>query len=195
MPPFRQDDEFSRLFTLCPPLAIPRRQQLQPQLRVPPRANLRFSSSSRFAVTTQSYTDAQAQNEILAQQRLHRPIAPHLSIYQPQIPWVLSSLTRITGVMLSGSLYLYTMAYLAAPTLGWHLESQSVAAAFAAWPVLAQGLTKAFFAFPFTFHFFNGLRHLVWDTGRQFKNPQVIRTGWAVVGLTTVSSLALSFLW
>ena len=53
---------------------------------------------------------------------------------------------------------------------------------------------KAFFAFPFTFHAMNGVRHLVWDTGSQFTNKQVIRTGWTVVGLSVASALGLTFL-
>ena len=46
---------------------------------------------------------------------------------------------------------------------------------------------------PFTFHCWNGIRHLVWDTGREFGNRQVQVTGWIVVGLTVVSSTALAF--
>ena len=48
-------------------------------------------------------------------------------------------------------------------------------------------------ALPFTFHSFNGVRHLVWDTGREFGNVAVMRTGWAVVGLTFVSSGVLAY--
>lgn len=74
------------------------------------------------------------------------------------------------------------------------MDSASMAAAFASWPVFLQYATKFAVAFPFTFHSFNGIRHLVWDTGRQFKNKVVIRTGWTVVGLATVSALGLTFM-
>ena len=46
---------------------------------------------------------------------------------------------------------------------------------------------------PFWFHSWNGVRHLVWDTGREFSNKQVQVTGWTVVGLTVVSSAVLAF--
>jgi succinate dehydrogenase (ubiquinone) cytochrome b560 subunit len=132
--------------------------------------------------------------EILAKQRLNRPVSPHLSIYKPQITWYASSLNRVTGVILSGSLYLFGFAYLAAPYTGWHLETQSMVAAVAAWPVAAKIALKSFFAWPFFFHSFNGIRHLTWDLGLGFKNAQVIRTGWTAVALTAVSALYYTFL-
>lgn len=135
-------------------------------------------------------TTSQSQGaEILAKQRLQRPVSPHLSIYRPQITWYGSALNRVTGITLSGSLYLFGIAYLAAPTLGWHLETQSMVAAVAAWPALVKVGLKAFFAFPFFFHSLNGLRHLAWDVGVGFKNQAVIRSGWTVVALTVAGSL------
>ncbi|OBT63489.1 hypothetical protein VE03_08129 [Pseudogymnoascus sp. 23342-1-I1] len=142
-------------------------------------------------VATQKLTPADSY-EILVKQRRQRPISPHLSIYRPQITWYASSINRITGTVLAGSFYLFGLGYLAAPVLGLNLGSASLAAGFAAWPIAAKVATKFFFSLPFTFHAFAGVRHLVWDTGRQFSNKAVIRTGWTVVALTTVSSLYLS---
>lgn len=133
-------------------------------------------------------------NEILAAQRKLRPTSPHLSIYQPQIPWILSSLNRITGATLAGGLYIFGTAYLAAPLFGFILDSASMAAAFASWPVFLKVATKLTIAFPFTFHSVNGLRHLVWDFGKGFTNQQVIKTGWTVLGLSVTSALALATL-
>ncbi|OJJ48443.1 hypothetical protein ASPZODRAFT_130469 [Penicilliopsis zonata CBS 506.65] len=132
--------------------------------------------------------------KILPQQRLNRPVAPHLTIYRPQVTWVLSSLNRITGFALSGSLYLFASAYLVAPLFGWHLESASLAAAFGALPLIAKVLIKSTVALPFTFHSLNGIRHLMWDLGRGLTNQQVIKTGWTVVGLSVVSALAIAFM-
>jgi succinate dehydrogenase (ubiquinone) cytochrome b560 subunit len=67
-----------------------------------------------------------------------------------------------------------------------------MAAAFASWPGALKVATKFAVAMPFTFHSMNGVRHLIWDTGRQFSNKAVIRTGWTVVGLSTVSALYLA---
>jgi succinate dehydrogenase (ubiquinone) cytochrome b560 subunit len=130
-------------------------------------------------------------HQILVEQRKLRPIAPHLSIYQPQIPWILSSLHRITGSVLSGGFYIFGAAYLVSPVFGWHMDSASMAAAFGSLPLLIKGALKMTFALPFTFHGINGVRHLLWDMAFNFKNESVVKTGWTVVGLSVASSLAV----
>lgn len=55
----------------------------------------------------------------------------------------------------------------------------------ALWAKIPLKFTAAFF---FMFHNLNGLRHLSWDGGKLMKNPQVIRTGWAVVALSALSA-------
>lgn len=68
-----------------------------------------------------------------------------------------------------------------------------MAAAFAAWPVALKLSAKMLVALPFTFHSFNGIRHLIWDMGKEFKNSAVIRDGWLVVGISVVSAAWLAF--
>ena len=51
------------------------------------------------ATTSLSQDDSMA---LLRQQRARRPNSPHLTIYRPQLTWILSSLNRITGVAVSG---------------------------------------------------------------------------------------------
>ncbi|KAE8349289.1 hypothetical protein BDV28DRAFT_141533 [Aspergillus coremiiformis] len=149
----------------------------------------------RFMQTRQTSTSKTSDpTKLLAQQRLNRPVSPHLSIYRPQITWIGSSFHRITGFALSGALYLYATAYLVSPLLGLHLESASIAAAFATLPIAAKVILKSTMALPFTFHCMNGVRHLVWDLGKGITNQQVIKSGWAVVGLSVLSALALAFL-
>jgi succinate dehydrogenase (ubiquinone) cytochrome b560 subunit len=101
---------------------------------------------------------------------------------------------RLTGILLSVPLYLFGFAYLAAPTLGWHLETQSMVAAVASWPLIAKITAKAYFAFPFFFHAINGVRHLSWDFGVGFKNKTVIQTGFTTVGLAAALGLYYTFL-
>lgn len=151
------------------------------------------NSSCRLAAT-QSMTEADASNSILAKQRLHRPVAPHLSIYRPQITWYGSILNRITGCALSGGFYIYGALYLVAPYVGWHVETAVLAASFAKWPAFLQIATKTIVAWPFTYHCLNGVRHLFWDMASMISNKQVNQTGWAVVGLSTVSAVALAFI-
>jgi succinate dehydrogenase (ubiquinone) cytochrome b560 subunit len=66
-----------------------------------------------------------------------------------------------------------------------------MAASFAAWPMLLKVAAKFAVAMPFTFHSINGVRHLVWDLGKNFKNKTIVATGWTVVGLSVASTLAL----
>lgn len=99
---------------------------------------------------------------------------------------------RITGILLSGSFYIFGFAYLASPHLGWELSSASMAAAFGALPFAAKVTAKFALAWPFAFHFFNGLRYLTWDTARAMTNMQVKKTGWLAVGVATISALVLA---
>ena len=103
-------------------------------------------------------------------------------------------LNRLTGLALSGPFYLFGLAYLAAPMFGWQITSAAMAAGFAKWPLILKFLTKFTVSVPFWFHSFNGVRHLVWDMGSQMNNQPVIRTGWTVVGLTAVASLAVALI-
>ncbi|KAL8704325.1 MAG: hypothetical protein Q9201_002511 [Fulgogasparrea decipioides] len=133
-----------------------------------------------------------AAHPILVAQRRNRPVSPHLSIYQPQIPWILSGLNRITGSILSGGFYIFGFTYLVAPLLGWHVESTALAESFGQLPTAVKAGLKFTVALPFAFHSFNGVRHLVWDSGREFGNRQIVRSGWVVVGLTFVTATGLA---
>ena len=101
---------------------------------------------------------------------------------------------RFTGVLLSGSIYVYASAYAFAPLLGWHLETASIAAAFAALPVLVKGGVKFLYAWPFVYHLLNGVRHLTYDLLMGFSRAQINRWGWVIWGSSLVSALGLAFL-
>ena len=64
---------------------------------------------------------------------------------------------------------------------------------FGSFGAVTKGVMKFGIALPFTFHSWNGIRHLVWDTGREFGTRQVQVTGWIVVALSVVSSTVLAF--
>ncbi|KAH7318157.1 hypothetical protein B0I35DRAFT_431447 [Stachybotrys elegans] len=147
--------------------------------------------SRRVATTKITPTEG---SEILANQRLNRPISPHLGAYKlDQTYFSASAWNRITGCILSGSAYAYFAGYLVAPLLGWHWESASLAAGFAALPFAAQAGLKTFFAFPFAYHFFQGTRHIVYDLGLGYAK-QTIKSGEKLIwGLSAVSALGLAF--
>lgn len=97
-----------------------------------------------------------------------------------------SSLQRITGIALSGSLYTFGVLYLASPYLGWDLSAGAMAAFMADLPLAGKLAVKFGLAWPCAFHAFNSLRHLIWDTGKGFDMKTVYRTGYASAGLATV---------
>ena len=132
--------------------------------------------------------------EILVEQRKKRPTSPHLAIYKWQMTSVLSISNRATGLFLSAGFYAFGLSYLVSPLLGWDITSTSLAAAFGAWPLALKAAAKFTVAFPFAFHSWNGIRHLIWDFGKELSNKRVIQTGWTMLGLTVVSSLYLAFL-
>lgn len=138
-------------------------------------------------------TDAQS---LLASQRRNRPVSPHLEIYDKNQTYFGSSITmRWTGMVFTGGLYAYSIGYLVAPLAGWHLESASVAAAFAGLPLLVKGGVKMGMAWPFVYHTINGIKHLVQDTtAKGFRKAMIKRTEYIVWGSSTVLALALAFL-
>ena len=117
---------------------------------------------------------------------IHRPLSPHLQVYRWPISMVLSIGHRVTGMGLSvGALLLVWWLVAAAASddafdaVQWFLGS-------AIGMLLLFGWSAALF-----FHFFTGVRHLVWDAGYGFEKPWYDRSGWAVVIATVVATLLL----
>jgi succinate dehydrogenase / fumarate reductase cytochrome b subunit len=117
--------------------------------------------------------------------RAQRPSSPHLQVYRWQITMWLSSLHRITGLLLSlGALAL--AAWLIG-LAGGAAAYQDVQQLFAGtwFKLLLLGWTFCFF-----FHLCNGVRHLAWDSGRGFEPRQTRVSGWMVVIVSVVATAA-----
>jgi succinate dehydrogenase / fumarate reductase cytochrome b subunit len=115
-----------------------------------------------------------------------RPLSPHLQVYKPQITSVMSIVHRITGVVLAlGSLVL----------AAWLVAAASAPQTFDAFGALMGSLVGKLALFVFSaclvYHFLNGLRHLVWDTGRGYDIPKVYASGYAVLALSVVLTAVL----
>ena len=114
-----------------------------------------------------------------------RPLSPHLSIYRWPITMTLSILHRATGVAMS--LGLVVLAY-------WLWTVSSGSADLARFNELTSTLVGQLlligWSFAFFYHFANGVRHLVWDTGRGFEKHQANASAWFVlllsIGMTAV---------
>ncbi|PKI83881.1 cytochrome b subunit of succinate dehydrogenase, Sdh3p [Malassezia vespertilionis] len=128
--------------------------------------------------------------------RMDRPISPELSIYQPQLTWYSSIFNRITGVGMSVLLYGYCMSYAVLPFTGYGelLSSVNVIQFFHELPVWAKLLVKAPLAATFSFHTFNGMRHLSWDSGYFLDLKTSYMAGYTVIGASILATVGLCML-
>jgi len=114
-----------------------------------------------------------------------RPLSPHMTIYRWPITMVLSILHRMTGVALSLGLVVLVI---------WLGAIASGANAFVAIDALMQSIIGQLmllgWSFAFFFHLSNGVRHLVWDTGRGFEKHQADASAWLVIVAAVVLTAA-----
>src|SRR5258708_7906971 len=93
-----------------------------------------------------------------------RPLSPHLQIYRLPLAAVISITHRLTGVGLAfGTLLLtYWVAAAATGESTYDTAIDFISSWFG--NLILLGFSIALF-----FHLCNGIRHLVWDTGRSFE--------------------------
>ncbi|KIY52051.1 hypothetical protein FISHEDRAFT_63995 [Fistulina hepatica ATCC 64428] len=131
-----------------------------------------------------------ASTGILNAQRLKRPSSPHFTIYQPQINWLASVANRMTGVALAGLLYAFGLAYLFVPSI---FDSAHIVDLVSSVPDTLKYAGKTILAAPFAFHTFCGLRHLYWDMLKGLTVKSMIRSGYAALGATAITTVYLAF--
>jgi len=114
-----------------------------------------------------------------------RPLSPHMTIYRWPITMTLSILHRMTGVALSLGLVALVV---------WLTAISSDATIFAAIEAMMHSVVGQLmllgWSFAFFFHFSNGVRHLVWDTGRGFEKRQADVSSWLVIVAAIVMTAA-----
>ena len=107
---------------------------------------------------------------------MNRPLSPHLGVYKFMYTMSLSILHRMTGVAATFG-FLGFVWWLMALATG--PESYARAMHLLSTPLAR--LLLVGFTFSFVYHFCNGIRHLVWDTGRGLERVHARRSGLAVV--------------
>ncbi|MDY0008436.1 MAG: succinate dehydrogenase, cytochrome b556 subunit [Bdellovibrionales bacterium] len=117
-----------------------------------------------------------------------RPLSPHLQIYRWQLTMFLSILHRATGFGLA----------LGAPlAVWWLMAALNSAKNFDRFHEFAHSLIGqlmlAGWLFSLSFHFLNGLRHLVWDTGRWLTLKGAYASGYVVLFGSVLLTAALWF--
>jgi len=111
--------------------------------------------------------------------RSQRPLSPHLQIYKWQMTMATSILHRISGFGLSLGLVLFAAWLWGA---AYSPELLSCVNGFA--QSIVGVLMLAGWSFAFYYHLANGIRHLIWDTGRMMKIEDAYKGGYAVLGFT-----------
>ena len=115
-----------------------------------------------------------------------RPLSPHLQVYRWELHMVLSILHRASGLVMGLGLLL--LAWWA-----WALASGEEAyETFQAYAFHPLGRLVLFgFTYALAFHALNGVRHLFWDIGQGFGLKEVRRSGFLVVFLSIVLTIAI----
>ena len=114
-----------------------------------------------------------------------RPLSPHLGVYKFMYTMSLSILHRITGVAAAVGFLAFVWWLMALAT-----GPDAYARAMARLGSPFAKLLLVGFTFSFIYHFCNGIRHLVWDTGRGLERAQARRSGAVVI----VAALVLTAL-
>jgi len=105
-----------------------------------------------------------------------RPLSPHLSIYRWPITMTMSILHRATGVAMSVGFIVL---------VGWLFDAAMGAETYAAMltylDTMVGKLLLMGWSFAFFFHLSNGVRHLIWDSGRGFEKTTANASAWFVL--------------
>ena len=104
--------------------------------------------------------------------RNKQPLSPHLSIYRWQVTNTLSTLHRLSGLLLflaalDFAVWLGSIA-LGSDSYNYVKEIYSSNLLMLIWLLVSLS---------FFYHLFNGIRHLFWDLGKGFEESQVKWTG------------------
>jgi succinate dehydrogenase / fumarate reductase cytochrome b subunit len=118
-----------------------------------------------------------------------RPLSPHLGVYKFMYTMSLSIMHRITGVAATVGflVFVWWLMSLAAGPDTYESAMRLLSSPFA--KLLLVGFT-----FSFVYHFCNGIRHLVWDTGRGLERAQARRSAALVVAASLVITVLVLWL-
>ena len=115
------------------------------------------------------------------------PLSPHLQIYKPQITSLLSISHRISGVALNFVLVILVLGLLCI-TLG---ESyfELLISLINFFPIK---IIIFLSILGFSYHFLNGIRHIIWDFGFLLGNRSSAIFGYFIIATSIISSIFIS---
>uniref|UniRef100_A0AC35U8J6 Succinate dehydrogenase cytochrome b560 subunit, mitochondrial n=1 Tax=Rhabditophanes sp. KR3021 TaxID=114890 RepID=A0AC35U8J6_9BILA len=127
---------------------------------------------------------------LTAQKALKRPLSPCIGIYQMQMTWGLSGLSRISASIMGGVLVVGGVGFATLPINFTQfvdfLKNLNL-------PSVVTAPFKFIIAFPIIFHIFNGLRFLGYEFAVGAELATIYKTGYATLILTTLIALFVVF--
>lgn len=116
----------------------------------------------------------------------NRPLSPHLQVYRLPLAANLSILHRATGVFLSlGS------AFLAVWLIALATDAETYASVDAVLKSWVGKLALFAWSYALMYHLCNGVRHLVWDTGRALTIEGVNTSGYIMLAASFALTAAV----
>jgi len=123
-------------------------------------------------------------------ERMARPMSPHVLIYKFELPGLLSGSHRVSGVIYSLlTVGIAGFALVAPEHAPYYLD------AIKSWGIPSPILftLKGLLVWPFMYHTCNGVRHLFWDAAKGFELDTLYKTGYTVLTIATLLSLATAY--
>jgi succinate dehydrogenase / fumarate reductase, cytochrome b subunit len=118
-----------------------------------------------------------------------RPLSPHLQVWRWHVTMATSIFHRASGVGNVVGAVLF-VAWLGALAAGESAYTGFMAALTSPLGLLVLfGITASY-----CYHLANGIRHLVWDTGRGYAPATATASGWAVIAAGALGAVAIFIL-
>lgn len=156
-------------------------------------SNVSFAqaSSAMPKMIIKKYEEPKEEHFEIRNEKLKRPLSPHLTIYDFPLPAMMSISHRASGIILSGYFSVLGIGAIMLPHDISHyiaiIEGMNLS------PALIF-IAKACLAAPLGYHFANGVRHLYWDTAKGLTMKEIYTTGYTIMGLTALITLGLAAL-
>ncbi|XP_050415982.1 succinate dehydrogenase cytochrome b560 subunit, mitochondrial [Patella vulgata] len=124
--------------------------------------------------------------------KLERPMSPFLFAYKPHLAMSMSLSHRVTGVAMSVAVTGASIIMLALP--GDYTHYLELVKSLQIAPFIIYGC-KYLLAWPISYHYINGFRHLAWDAGKGFALSTLYKTGYTAIALSFIVASMFVFLY
>lgn len=117
---------------------------------------------------------------------INRPLSPHLTIYNPELTSALSIIHRITGTVMGITVFTSLILYKLFTYNITHYFFYKIAYALNQGSYWIISSIYYLLLFSLLYHFCNGIRHLLWDTGNILDIKEVYFSGYILIAISTL---------